>query len=78
MSDLSSPLVLPLRPWRSRLVTGLAQAFTRPAEDETLRRSREKLAEYDDRLLRDIGVTRMQACGRPTPPTWAKPGWWRM
>ncbi len=78
MSDLSAPFVLPLRPWRSRLATRLAQAVTRPAEDQALRRSREKLAEYDDRLLLDLGITRTQASGRPTQPSWAKPEWWRM
>ena len=42
-------------------------AWARP-EPEVLRRARERLAEYDERLLRDIGLTRDEAMGHATRP----------
>ena len=73
MSDLSAAYAAPLRRGRRGLLNWLAAAFSLRAEDEAIRRSREKLAEYDDRLLSDIGLTREQAVGRASRPAWAVP-----
>ena len=75
MSDLPVAYAVPLRPRRYGLLNWLWASVSLRAEDEAIRRSREKLAEYDDRLLSDIGLTREQALGRAPRPEWATPDW---
>ena len=75
MSDLPVAYATPVRPRRYGLLNWLVKALSLRAEDEAIRRSREKLAEYDDRLLSDIGLTREQALGRASRPAWATPDW---
>lgn len=41
-----------------------------------LRRSRVRLAELDDRLLRDIGLTRSQAAAEGGRSSWDAPDHW--
>lgn len=41
-----------------------------------LRRSRHRLGELDDHLLKDIGLTRMQAGREATRPSWDAPAHW--
>lgn len=62
--SLSRKAVLP------RLVMGLLQRFS-------LRRSRRRLSELDDHLLRDVGITRTQAKTEAARPLWDAPDRWR-
>lgn len=75
MSELRIISAAPLRP-RSGLLSWLKAALSSRAEDEAIRRSRQRLAEYDDRLLGDIGLTRKEAFGREARPDWATPDPW--
>ncbi|MBP1804782.1 DUF1127 domain-containing protein [Rubellimicrobium aerolatum] len=75
MSDLRLAHVVPLHPWRLR--DRLIELLSSHAEAEAIRRSSERLAEYDDRLLDDIGLTREQATGCAPRPGWAAPDWWK-
>ncbi|MFZ1469653.1 MAG: DUF1127 domain-containing protein [Paracoccaceae bacterium] len=42
-----------------------------------LRRQRTRLAQLDDRILRDIGVTPYQAWVEANRPSWDPPAHWR-
>lgn len=75
MSELPVVSAAPLR-HRSGLLSWLAAALSLRAEDEAIRRSRQRLAEYDDRLLSDLGLTREEAFGREARPDWAIPDPW--
>ncbi|MFC5567069.1 DUF1127 domain-containing protein [Rubellimicrobium aerolatum] len=77
MSDVPVTSTAFLSPRRWRWPIWLAEATSRRAEHDAVRRSRERLAEYDDHLLADIGLSREQATGRAAVPTWATPDWWR-
>jgi hypothetical protein len=78
MSDLPIAFAAPLRSHRRRLRTWLAELLSPKADDEAIRRSREKLAEYDDRLLRDIGMTREDMLRRAPRSASHAPDWWVM
>ena len=75
MSELPVVSAAPLR-LRRGLLSWLKTALSSRAEDEAVRRSRERLAEYDDRLLSDIGLTREEVFGREARPDWATPDPW--
>jgi uncharacterized protein YjiS (DUF1127 family) len=76
MSDLPAAYLALHRPERRSPMRRLAEVLSRRAEDEAIRRSREKLAEYDDRLLRDIGLTREEALRCASRSAWNAPDWW--
>ena len=76
MSELPLAYAAPPRFRRGGWLAWLSAALSLRAEDEAIRRSRDRLAEYDDRLLNDIGLTREQALGRPSRPAWAAPDPW--
>lgn len=61
---------LPLRPARPVLFRRILAALA-------LRRSRAKLGELPDHLLRDIGCTRAQAKAEAARPVWDVPDHWR-
>lgn len=61
---------LPPRPARRGLLAALADALH-------LRRSRARLADLPDHLLRDIGCTRAEAQAEAGRPLWDVPGHWR-
>lgn len=42
-----------------------------------LHRQRARLGQLDDRMLRDIGLTRHQACREAARPPWDVPAHWR-
>ncbi|MEZ5796698.1 MAG: DUF1127 domain-containing protein [Paracoccaceae bacterium] len=43
----------------------------------SLRRQRARLAQLDDRALRDIGITRAEAEAEARRPAWQAPSHWR-
>lgn len=43
----------------------------------SLRRQRSRLADLDDRILRDIGITRAEAEAEANRPVWDVPPGWR-
>jgi uncharacterized protein YjiS (DUF1127 family) len=75
MVATASPVIRGTVPWQGR---GAAGRSTRPWRQlfETLRlwrqraRGRQHLREFDDHLLRDIGITRLQADAEATKPFW--------
>jgi hypothetical protein len=60
------------------LFAWLVNFRARRAEDEAIRRSCERLAGYDDHLLRDIGVTREDALRYAPRQAWDAPDRWKM
>ncbi len=68
--SLSRPLGRPVRDGLSSLVGRLWRAAA-------LHRQRSRLAHLDDRMLRDIGITRAQAAAEAARPTWDVPPGWR-
>jgi uncharacterized protein YjiS (DUF1127 family) len=42
-----------------------------------LARQRARLAELDEHLLRDIGLSRAEALAEAALPNWDPPDWWR-
>ena len=75
MSDIPAHIAAS-RSLGHRGLNWLAEVLALRAEDKVIRRSRERLAEYDDRLLSDIGLTREQALGHASRPEWAAPDLW--
>lgn len=76
MSDVpTSAAISPQRRSR-RLLTWLSGALARRAEDASMQRSLKRLAEYDDHLLDDIGMTREQALRCAPWSTWKSLEWW--
>lgn len=53
--------------------SGVLRAFLARS---ALRRERNRLGRLDDRLLRDIGVTREQALSEASRPDWDAPTHW--
>ncbi len=76
MSDVPTSFALPPRRRPRRLLTWLSGALARRAEDEVMRRSLKRLAEYDDHLLDDIGMTREQALRCAPRSAWDSSEWW--
>ncbi len=74
MSDL--PIVSPVSLRCRSLLTRLAEGPLPGRGDATLQRSRERLAEYDDHLLEDLGITREQALTLGARPGWPAKDWW--
>lgn len=69
------PDSLPLRRGRSLLARLLLAAAR--ARHRRRHRHRHRLAELDDAILRDIGLTRDQARCQDRCPRWDAPGHWR-
>jgi uncharacterized protein YjiS (DUF1127 family) len=75
MLAMASPVVPGTIPWRGR---GATRRSGRPWRRflNTLRlwhqraRGRQQLREFDDQMLRDIGITRLQAAAEATKPFW--------
>ena len=71
MTELSIHDVAPVRSRRRALRRWLARLLSARAEAKARQRCLAKLAEYDDRLLDDVGLTRKQATGQHSWPAWA-------
>jgi hypothetical protein len=78
MTDLFAPLRSSFDPQSHarRLRAWIAERFGAKGEDEAIRRSRETLSQYDDRLFEDIGIAREQAMKLTRRPHWGAPDWW--
>ena len=77
MFDLPKACAAPVQTRRRGLLTKLAAALLPDAEDKARQRCIDRLAEYDDRLLEDIGLTSEQATGQHSWPAWVVPDPWR-
>lgn len=62
--------VLPRMPQIRTIALWLRRAFS-------VHRQRARLAYLDDRMLRDIGITRAEAKAEATRPAWDVPASWR-
>ena len=71
MSDLLIHTSAPVRPPRRGLRGWFARALSIRAEDKVRQRCIARLADYDDRLLDDVGLTRKEATGQHSWPAWA-------
>lgn len=69
MKALLDTLARPGRPRLPSFLRALQQA-------RALRRQRLRLRELDDRMLRDVGLTRAQAEDEAQRPPWDAPGHW--
>ena len=58
------------RPWALRLINRFIAA-------NALHRQQQALGRLDDHMLRDIGVTRLQAEAEANRPVWDAPAHWR-
>ena len=67
-------LTLPLAALRP---SALARLLTRLLAAETLARSRRRLPQLEDHILRDIGLTRDQANAEAQRPIWDAPSHWK-
>lgn len=65
MSDLPATVAVP-HGQRRNVLARLIAALSLSAEDEARLRAKERLAMYDDRLLKDIGITRERVLGHIT------------
>ena len=73
----SPPLPLPMRRSARPLAAGLRALAGRLWRWYDLFRQRRALARLDERMLRDIGITRLDARREALRPFWDEPREWR-
>lgn len=70
------PAHLPALPLAFLRAGSLARLPSRLLASSALKRSRHSLRHLDDRLLRDIGLTRTEALSEADRPSWDAPAHW--